>query len=123
MIEPKLPVAALGTLEILVIKKRSQICGSQSDDNACFNLNFLFSIPVWFDRTRSMAKTFSSWVKNFACIGLSGRKKKISIPTMTVITPKIKNRIYECEHTLEASMYVIWAHAHLPRIECCASVE
>lgn len=55
-------------------------------------LTCVFSIPVWFSRSRSMAHTFSSCVSRDV-IGLSGRRHTTAMPTATVTSPTTRNMI------------------------------
>ena len=76
----------------MVIRLSNHVCGSLKHSTACFTFQCLFSIPVWFSLSLSIAQIFSSCV-NRELIGLSGMKSITQLPTTTVMRPIIKKRI------------------------------
>lgn len=47
-------------------------------------MNVFCSMPEWFSLIRRIAWARSSWVKNFAFTGLSGKKNQTMTPKITV---------------------------------------
>lgn len=86
----KLLPAALGTSMAATTTAMRYVCGSTNTSRNCSFLNRLFSMPVLFSRSRSIAQIFSVWLSR-EDMGLSGRKAITAMPTTTVTSPKMRN--------------------------------
>ncbi|KAH3681193.1 hypothetical protein WICPIJ_007888 [Wickerhamomyces pijperi] len=74
MVTDQVPRAPVEIIEIKVRKNKGHVCLSLSSNSTiCFFLKFLFSTPVWLDLIWFNTWTFSSFDKNLAFVGLSGR--------------------------------------------------
>lgn len=78
-----------GQLEATAKMKSNQVLISSRASANCSFFQCLFSTPVSFSLIRSMTPRRSSWVKNCAFNGLSGRRKRIKTPQDVVIAPQI----------------------------------
>jgi len=90
---PKVEIPPDGIDTAVSMENHSQVFTSSKHSVTWSQRQTPDEMPIWFMRRRSMASSLSSLVRNFACIGESGRKRKTTIENATVKHPQNRKMI------------------------------